>query len=42
MKKITPEKVRAALAGELPPVEVEEKVRVKAERALLRMLELAQ
>ncbi len=42
MKKITREKVRAALAGELPPVEVEEKVRVKAERALLRMLELAQ
>lgn len=42
MKKITPEKVYAALAGEIPPVEVEEGLRERAARALERMMELAQ
>lgn len=42
MKKITADKVRAALAGELPPVEVEEGLRKKAALALERMMELAQ
>lgn len=41
MKKITPEKVLAALRGEVPPVEVDERTREGAERALKKMLELA-
>lgn len=41
MKKITPEKVIAALRGEAEPVEVDERTREGAARALRKMLELA-
>lgn len=41
MKKITPERVEAALRGEGYPVEVDPAVAQRARRALMRMLELA-
>jgi len=40
MKMITLERVHKALEEDIYPVEVEEDVRVKAERAIRRMLEL--
>ena len=41
MKKITTQRLDAVFRGEVPPVTVEEGVRVKAARALNRMMELA-